>query len=158
MTLYSSAFELLRRYFFKHQVYDVEKARIPVQGQDGNTKPEHNTSTKEESNSSNDITQLQSYANKKLSLTSIMCRIGLMECEDCGYHRASKDKPDIYQEQPTNGYEGIVVHPGQRIVIEIVVRVPYPHPSPAYQNTHRPYYPLRLAGLSLPMASAMGLI
>jgi hypothetical protein len=68
--------------------------------QDENTKLELITGIAAKLEGGNDIdTQLQPHAAGKLSWTSIMCRIGLVICEDCTGHRPSTLKRDEHQVQ-----------------------------------------------------------
>jgi hypothetical protein len=123
MTLFHSIFDFFRRCFFKHTVDEADKPGTPLDNQDGNTKLERNTGTAAESDPGNNIdTQLQqSHAAEKLSWSSVLCRIGLVEC---ARHRAETHKRDEHQDQPTSGVT-VSASLGQTIV-EIVVHAPYP--------------------------------
>lgn len=97
----------------------------PLDNQDGNTKLERNTGTAAESDPGNNIdTQLQqSHAAERLSWTSVLCRIGLVEC---ARHRAETHKRDEHQDQATSGVT-VSAGLGQTIVVKIgVVHAPYP--------------------------------
>jgi len=151
MTLFHSTFKFFRRCLFKHEVGEADKAGTPLQGQDGNTKLERNTGTTAESDPGNDInTQIQSYAAEKLSWNSIMCRISLVEYEDCARHMASTHKRDEHQDQATSGVT-ISGGLGQTTVVEIAVHAPYRDGS--YYNN----LALLLAGYPLPLASAIAI-
>jgi hypothetical protein len=133
-------------------VDEAEKPGSPLQDQDRNTKLEHNTGPAAESDPGNDIdTQLHSHAADKLSWNSIMCRIGLVECDDCvRHHRASTHKHDEHQDQATSGVN-LSAGLGQTIVIEIKVHAPYQDRS--YYNVLAPW----LTGYPQPLASALAL-
>ncbi|KAE8446772.1 hypothetical protein EG329_011677 [Mollisiaceae sp. DMI_Dod_QoI] len=125
MPLFRSIVEFFRRCFSKRKVDEALKLGPLLQDREVNTKLERNTGTATESDPGNDIdTQLQSHASKKLSWASIMCRIGLVDCEDCAHRRASTHKRDEHQDLARSGVT-ISAGPGQRVAVEIVVRVPY---------------------------------
>lgn len=151
MTLFHSTFKVFRRWFSKYKVDEADKPGIPLYNQDGNTKLERNTGTAAESDPGNDInTQLQSHAAKKLSWTSIICRIGLVECEDCACHRASTHKRDKHQDQAISGVT-VSAGLGQTSVVETTVHAPYQDAS--YYNT----LALFLVDYPLPLVSAMAI-
>lgn len=130
---------------------ESEKPGSPPQDRDRNTKLERNTSTAAESDPGNDIdTQLHSHAAEKLSWNSIMCRVGLVGCEDCArHHRASTHKHDEHQNQATSEVT-LSAGLGQTIVIEIVVHARYQNRS-YYYNVLAPW----LNGYPQPLASAL---
>ena len=83
-----------------------------------------------------------------------MCRIGLVECEDCTGHRASTLKPDEHQEQATS--EVIVpTAPGQWGRVEKLVHVPAPAPAP-YRDEIYDMILLSFLGIPNPLAFAFG--
>jgi hypothetical protein len=119
MSLFQSSLELLRRLFFKQKFYDPEKPGISLQDQDGITKLERNTGTAAKSESGNDIdTQIHPHAAAKPSWTSIICRMGVVECKDCARHRALTDKRDEHQDRATSGLTSLASL-GQKLVGKI---------------------------------------
>ena len=152
MTLFHLTFDFFRRCFFKHRVDESEKPGSPPQDRDRNTKLERNTGTAAEFDPCNDIdTQLHSHAAEKPSWNSIMCRIGLVECNNCArHHRASTNKHDEHQNHATSEVT-LSAGLGQTIVIEIVVPARYQDRS--YRNVLAPW----LNGYPQPLASALAL-
>jgi hypothetical protein len=135
VTLFHSTFEFFRRCFLKQKVDEAEQPGIPLQDEDEDTKLELVTGTAAEVERGNDVnTHLQPHAAEKLSWTSIMCNVSLVECEDCTGHWASTLKRDEHQDQATSGVS-VWVTSGHWGGVEILVRVPAaPYRDRSYDN------------------------